>query len=382
MPDLGVYRFEGSPSAPVVVLLGSLGTTMAVWDGQLAALQPWFRLLRAEHPGHGGAGVPPGPGSVEALGQRLVGLIDRLGVARAHVVGLSLGGLVGMWLAVNHPDRVDRLVLACVAPRFNAPESYRQRALSVRAQGTGSLVAGAMARWFAAPTAPANAEIVARYSAMLAGIEAEGYAYCCEAVAGADLGPDLAHITAPTLVVGGALDTVVTPELATAAARAIPGAGLYVLPGGAHLVNVEQPAAFNEAVLRHLAGTPEERGLAQRRSVLGQDHVDRALAGASPLTADFQTLLAKWPWGEVWARPGLDRRTRRLVTIAMLVALNRPEELEMHVRTALGDGITEAELNEVLLQTAVYAGLPAANAAFAIADRVVRRREEAEARPE
>jgi 3-oxoadipate enol-lactonase/4-carboxymuconolactone decarboxylase len=167
------------------------------------------------------------------------------------------------------------------------------------------------------------------------------------------------------------LDPVIPPDLAATTMSAIPGATLSVLPGGAHLVNVEQPGAFNDVVLRHLIGSPSERGLEERRAVLGEAHVDRALARASELTADFQELLNKWPWGEVWARPGLDRRARRLVTIGMLVALGRSEELEMHLRQALRDGVSVVELKEVLLQTALYAGLPAANAAFAIADRVV-----------
>ena len=232
-----------------------------------------------------------------------------------------------------------------------------------------------MARWFAQPVAPASAGTVARYSAMLSSVDPSGYAYCCEAVADADLREEVARITAPTLVMAGTQDPVVPPELAVAAATAIPGAALVVLPGGAHLVNVEQPAAFNDALVRHLAGSPEERGLAVRRAVLGDAHVDRASAATTPLTADFQQMLAKWPWGEV-CRPGLDRRTRRMLTVAMLVALNRPDELEMHINAALGDGVGEADLREVLLQAAAYAGVPAANAAFAIADRVVRRRAE------
>jgi 3-oxoadipate enol-lactonase/4-carboxymuconolactone decarboxylase len=349
---------------------------MSVWEHQMAALRPWFRLLRVEHPGHGGTGVPDGPGTVEALGRHLLLLLDRLGVGRAHVVGLSLGGLVGMWLAANHTNRVERLVLVSTTPRFNAPEAYRERAVAVRAHGTAHIAAAAMARWFTRPLAPASAMAVARYSAMLSGVDPHGYAYCCEAVADADLRAEVARISAPTLVMAGAQDPVVPPELAVAAATAIPGAALVVLPGGAHLVNVEQPAAFNDALVRHLAGSPEERGLAVRRAVLGDAHVDRALAATTPMTADFQQMLAKWPWGEVWARPGLDRRTRRMLTVAMLVALNRPEELEMHINAALGDGIGESDLKEVLLQAAAYAGVPAANAAFAIADRVVRRRTE------
>ena len=135
---------------------------------------------------------------------------------------------------------------------------------------------------------------------------------------------------------------------------------------------MEEPDAFGSAVLDHLLGRPAERGLGVRRRVLGDAHVDRSLANASDFSAPFQDLLSKWPWGEVWARPGLDRRSRRVATIAMLVALGRREELEMHMRHALEDGLSTTELTELLLQTAVYAGVPAANSAFAIADRVVR----------
>ena len=365
------YRLDGLPQAPWLVLLGPLGTTTSVWDRQVPALRAWFRVLRTEHPGHGGAGVPAGQGTVEALGQRLVATLDRLHVDRAHVAGLSLGGLVGIWLAANHPGRVDRLVLACTAGRFNAAESYRQRAAAVRAQGTAELVPAALSRWFTEPFALRHPDVAAQYAAMLAGVTPEGYAYCCEAIANANLSPDLARIAARALVVGGALDPVIPPDLAATTMSAIPGATLCVLAGGAHLVNVEQPDPFNDVVLRHLIGSPAQRGLEERRAVLGEAHVDRALARASGLTADFQELLAKWPWGEVWARPGLDRRARRLLTIGMLVALGRFEELEMHLREALRDGISAAELKEVLLQTAVYAGVPAANSAFAIADRVV-----------
>jgi 3-oxoadipate enol-lactonase / 4-carboxymuconolactone decarboxylase len=365
------YRLDGLPQAPWLVLLGSLGTTIAVWDRQIPALLPWFRVLRTEHPGHGGAGVPAGPGTVEALGQRLLDTLDRLEVDRAHVAGLSLGGLVGIWLAANHPGRVDRLVLACSAGRFNGAEGYRQRAALVRAEGVSQLAPASLSRWFTEPFASRCPDVAAAYAAMLAGVTPEGYAYCCEAIADADLSGELARIEGRVLVVGGALDPVIPPDLAATTMSAIPGATLCVLAGGAHLVNVEQPDAFNDVVLGHLIGSPAQRGLAERREVLGEAHVERALARASELTADFQELLAKWPWGEVWARPGLDRRARRLVTIGMLVALGRFEELEMHLRQALRDGVSVAELKEVLLQTAVYAGVPAANSAFAVADRVV-----------
>ncbi|HUB70292.1 MAG TPA: alpha/beta fold hydrolase [Acidimicrobiales bacterium] len=365
------YRADGPAAAPVLVLLGSLGTTADVWDSQLQALRPWLRTLRVEHPGHGGSARLPGKGSVEALGKRVLGLLDELQVERASVAGLSLGGLVGLWLAANHPERVDRLVLACTTARFENSATYAERAVAVRASGTAPLVPGALSRWFTDGFSRANPDVPARYGAMLAAIDPEGYAYCCEAVASADLRGEVAGIEAPTLVVGGARDPVVTPAQAGALASSLKDAMLCVLPGAAHLANVEQTGYFNDALMAHLVGSASRRGLEVRKDVLGAAHVQNSFSRASELSSDFQELLGKWPWGEIWARPGLDRLTRRLLAIAMLVALNRPEELEMHIRAGLRDGITVDVLKEVLLQTAIYAGAPAANAAFAIADRVV-----------
>jgi len=115
-----------------------------------------------------------------------------------------------------------------------------------------------------------------------------------------------------------------------------------------------------------------ERGMKIRREVLGDDHVDRAQASSTPLTRDFQDLITRYAWGEIWSRPGLDRRTRSCITVAMTVALNRPEEMALHLRGALRNGVTVDELREVLLQTAVYCGIPAANAAFRVAEDVFR----------
>jgi 3-oxoadipate enol-lactonase / 4-carboxymuconolactone decarboxylase len=367
-----MYDLQGPSNAPVVVLLGSLGTTASVWDSQMAVLRPWARVLRVEHPGHGGSDVPSGEGSLGALGERLFGLLDRLGIERASFAGLSLGGLICMWAALERPQRVERLVVACSAARFNSSETYRERAALVRERGMQTVVEGVIPRWFTKQFRRDRPDVVASYSATLADVDRDGYSYCCEAVASADLSAELSSVVAPTLVVGGALDPVVTPDMAAGLSSLLNGAMLCVLPGAAHLANVAQPAAFNEILVSHLVGSPTERGLEVRKAVLGADHVERALSNASEMSTDFQDLLTRWPWGDIWARPGLDRRTRRLLTVALLAALNRPEELEMHLRRALADGISQAEVKEVLLHCAVYTGVPAANAAFTIAERVVR----------
>ena len=364
------YDLTGPEDAPLLVLLGSLGTSREVWDGQIPVFRNWFRVLRVELPGHDGARAPKGPYTVEGLGRRVVSVLDTLGASRALFAGLSLGGLIAMWLAAEHPERVERLAVCCSAPRFGPSAMWVERAEQVRATGTAPLVQAALGRWFTPAFLTERPDVASRYGAVLSGVDPEGYASCCDALATADVTADLGRVQAPTLVLAGAEDPVVPPESATATMKAVRGSSLCVLAGAAHLANVEQPDTFNRVVLDHLAGPAHERGLAVRRAVLGDAHVDRALARATELSAPWQDFLNGWPWGDVWARPGLERETRRLVAISILVALGRVEELELHVRAALRAGLSTTTLREVLLQTAVYAGVPAANTAFAIANRV------------
>ena len=188
----------------------------------------------------------------------------------------------------------------------------------------------------------------------------------------------LGAIAAPTLVLAAALDPATPPEHGGVIRSAIPGARLVVLPDAAHLANVEQPEAFNRAIIAHL--TPEDavlddpfsRGQRVRREVLGDEHVARARARATPFTADFQAFITSYAWGGIWDRPGLERRTRSAITIAeCTVALGRDEESALHLKAARRNGVTVAEIGEILLQTAVYCGVPAANHAFALASDVL-----------
>ena len=163
-------------------------------------------------------------------------------------------------------------------------------------------------------------------------------------------------------------------KLVASAAEAVPGARLVVLPQAAHLANLEQPVAVNALLQAHLepAGTtPYERGMQVRRSVLGEAHVDRSTARATDLTRPFQEFITRYAWGEVWSRPGLDRRTRSMLTLALLTALGQEHELALHVRAAVTNGLTVDEIGEVLLHTAVYAGVPASNSALAVAQQVL-----------
>ena len=376
MTAVDVHAVEsGPPDAPVVLLAGSLGSSLEMWDPQVAALSARFRVVRYDARGHGRSPVPVGPYVLDDLVDDAVALLDRLGVERAHVVGLSLGGMTAMRLAAREPHRVDRVALLCTSARFASPEPWAERARTVRAEGTAAIADAVVARWFTLALSERDPALVARMREMVASTSTEGYASCCAAIQTMDLREDLGRITAPVLAIAGADDPATPPEHLAAIVDGVPGARLLVLPQAAHLANVEQAVAVDAALLAHLdpAGTtPSTRGTQVRRAVLGDAHVDRAVAGTTPLTAPFQDLITRYAWGDVWSRPGLDRRTRSMLTLALLAALGHEHELRMHVRAAVTNGLSAQEIGEVLLHTAVYAGVPASNRALAAAQEVLR----------
>ena len=330
-----------------------------------------FFVVRYDHRGHGDSTATPGPYDIGLLARDALAVLDALGIRTASVCGLSLGGAVAMAIASHEPARVERLVACCSAPRFGDAASWAERAALVRANGPASLLDTLMTRWFTPGfTDPAGA-VRSRVEAMLQAVEPEGYAGCCEALATMDLTAEVGRITAPTLVLAGALDPAAPPLVAAQLAAAIPSATLLVLADAAHLAPLEQRDRVAEAVLSHLCGPAAERGDRVRRRVLGDDHVDRARAAQDAVTTGFQDLVTRLAWGEIWTRPGLDARTRSCVTVAMLVAIGRFDELELHLRGALRNGVSRDELVEVLLQSAVYCGFPAANRAFDVARRVL-----------
>ena len=206
---------------------------------------------------------------------------------------------------------------------------------------------------------------------MVEGVDAESYAQGCDVLATLDLRPDLPRIAAPTLVVAGAADVALPVEHSRTIADGIAGARLEVVPA-AHIAPVEDAGAVAQLLLGHFGGGATlEAGYATRRAVLGDVHVDRALAATTEFTAAFQQFLTRYAWGDVWSRPGLPRRDRSLVTLAALVALGAEHELAMHVRAAVRNGVTRDEIAEALMHAALYAGLPRANRAFAVASEVL-----------
>ncbi|MFD3651244.1 alpha/beta fold hydrolase [Streptomyces cyaneofuscatus] len=410
------YRFDGPEDAPVLVIGPSLGTTWHMWDRQIPELAQHWRVFRYDLPGHGGAPAHAAP-SVAELADRLIATLDGLGVQRFGYAGCSIGGAVGADLALRHPHRVASLALVASSPRFGTADEFRQRGVIVRTNGLEPMARTAPERWFTPGFAAAQPAIVEWAVQMVRTTDPGCYVAACEALAAFDIRDHLGRIGVPTLVLVGAEDQVTGPAEARTLVAGIPDARLALVPGASHLAPVEQPAAVCDLLLTHfstawqdaptaapatplvpgpatpatpfaplaeIAPAPDapeavgpqresrhERGVKVRREVLGDAHVDAVNASADPFTEDFQELVTRYEWGEAWSRDGLDRRTRSCVTLTALVASGHLEGLAAHTRAALRNGLTPAEIKEVLLQTAVYCGIPAAGAAFTIAQSVI-----------
>ncbi|HXE63360.1 MAG TPA: 3-oxoadipate enol-lactonase [Bryobacteraceae bacterium] len=357
------YRLDGNVDKPVVVLVHSLGTDHSLWDRQAEDLLPFFRVLRCDVRGHGASESTPGDYSVAMLAGDVVALASALGIDRFALCGLSLGGMIGQWLGANQPERLTHLVLANTSAKFPAPEIMESRRKQALAAGMPAFVDSAMKRGFLPESLAANPPFVASMRSVLLATDPTGYAGCCAAIRDLDQIDLLGKIRVPTLVIGGDRD-VSTPweGHGDLLAERIPGAKHVVLPA-AHLSNLERPRSFSAALLGFLLAGREE-GEKIRRAVLGDEHVDRSAATTTDFTRDFQDLITRFAWGSIWSRPGLDRRTRRLLVLAITAATGRWEEFRLHVRTGLNHELEPCDLEEVLLQTAVYAGIPAANTGF------------------
>jgi 3-oxoadipate enol-lactonase len=242
----------GRADAPVVVLSNSLGSTHRMWDAQIADLERHFRVVRYDTRGHGRSPVPDGPYSIDDLADDLVALLDRLGVATARLVGLSLGGMTVMRVASRHPERVERIALLCTGAQLPPAAGWMDRAALVRAQGSSAVAAAVVERWFTPTYLDTHPEERSAYEQMVAATPAEGYAGCCEAIAEVDLREDLSTIAAPTLAIAGEDDPATPPAKLAEIASKIPGARLLTVPQAAHLANAEQPDIITPALIEHL----------------------------------------------------------------------------------------------------------------------------------
>jgi 3-oxoadipate enol-lactonase/4-carboxymuconolactone decarboxylase len=372
------FRLEGRDGLPVLVLSHSLGCDHEMWAPQMPDLLEHFQVLRYDTRGHGASDVPTGDTTLEELGRDVLALADGLSIDKFSFCGLSMGAAIGLWLALEAPSHLTSLVVANTAARFGTKEMWEARIRDVREGGMAAIVETVIERFFS-PEMLARGDGYAQSTrAVFVGTDPKGYIACSEAIRGVDHRGVLGKIRTPTLVIGSDRDPS-TPwkEGGAVLAHEIPGAKAVVLRG-AHLSNLSQPRSFTSELLGFLlredqSEDPLELGLRVRRQVLGKEHVDRSMNSATDLTRDFQLLITRYAWGAVWSRPALDHRTRRLLVLAITAAMGRWEEFRLHLRAALQGGLEPCDLKEALLQSAVYAGVPAANTGFHIATEEIQK---------
>lgn len=374
-------QISGPPGAPALLLLHSLGTSGHVWDAQVEALSLGWRVIRPDLRGHGLTTTTTGAYSIEGLAQDARAVLDALGIERAHVAGISIGGLVAQALAAQAPSRVRSLMLLDTALAVPPPAHWREIATIVRQQGMAPMVEP-LAELSVTP-ASLQAPATQGLRAMLRRTDPEGCAGAAEAIAAADLTETTRCLRLPTLVLVGEGDRVTPPGIAETLRDAIPGARLQVIADAAHLPTLERPEAVTTAMAAFLTlqeggdtADPYAAGLAVRKAVLGEAHVARASAAVTALDAPFQEYITRNVWGGIWTRPGLPRHTRSLLTLALMAALGREGEFVLHVRATRNTGVTPEEIAEVLLQVAAYAGVPVANHALKLAKQVLKDMEE------
>jgi 3-oxoadipate enol-lactonase/4-carboxymuconolactone decarboxylase len=363
----------GGPADGELLLLGpSVGTSVTIlWGATAERLTARVRVVGWDLPGHG-ASPASGAFRVADIAAGVLALADDIAPGAAfHYAGDSIGGAVGLQLLLDAPDRVRSATLLCTGTVIGRSEDWAARAATVRASGTAAVVDLARKRWFADGFEDRRPAVAATLLDALRDTDDGSYAAACEALAAFDVTERLAEITTPVLAIAGAQDIATPPEGLQHIASGVKDGRVVVLDGVGHLAPAEAPDRVAQLIAGHIGTDTYTAGMAVRRAVLGDAHVDRAVAGTTEFTAEFQEFITRYAWGGIWTRPGLDRRSRSLITLTALVARGHHDELAMHLRAARRNGLSNDEIKELLLQTAIYCGVPDANSAFRIANHVL-----------
>jgi 3-oxoadipate enol-lactonase / 4-carboxymuconolactone decarboxylase len=366
------YKIQGTPNSPVLIFSNSLGSEMMMWDELIPHLLPYFSVLQYDTRGHGSSPsfLPEHKKSIDQLGEDVIQLLDELNIESAYFCGLSMGGLIGQFLGINYPNRFKKIVLSNTGAKIGNDERWNGRIETIGKNGMQAIVDETMERWFTDEFRNQNLEKVAATKAMFLRSNVEGYSNCCCAIRDADFRNQLQNLSVETLVITGDEDPVTNVEQADFLVSKIPNSRLKVLHAR-HLAATELPKEYAEVLIDFYIGDSTfDKGMHVRRTVLGDVHVDNANSKINNFNADFQYFIANYAWGEIWTRPGMSKHNRSLITMAMLIALNRPTEFKMHVKAAFNNGVNVDEIKEIIMQSALYCGLPAANDAFHLAQEV------------
>ncbi|TGD31118.1 4-carboxymuconolactone decarboxylase [Brevibacterium sp. S22] len=411
-----------APAAPatdarVLVVLPSLGTSVtALWKQaatEFSALSPETTVIGIDLPGHGRSApieVPTGTEvaprlTMSDLAEAVLATVDRVlpdvaaPGAPVDLAGDSIGGATALQLALDHGDRFGRIAVFCTGAKIGEAAAWEERAQTVATSGTPTQVIGSAQRWFGEGFMDREPETSAALLHSLQDADRFSFAALCYALADFDARERLSEISRPLLAVAGSQDQPTPATKLAEIANEVPGALLEVIDGAAHLVPAEAPvvtaglladflhgkglgggaASADVATDLPTASGPRdatrdevrEAGMSVRRQVLSDAHVDRANAKVDDFTSDFQDLITRYAWGEIWTRPGLERRMRSAITLTAMIAGGHEAELAMHVKAALRNGLTRDEIKEVLLQSAIYCSVPSANTAFSVASQAL-----------
>ena len=387
VPSITGVQLGGSHDLPLLVCGPSLGTSATVlWSSVATLLADDFHVVAWDLPGHGvNRTVPDEAFDMADLASGVLAFVDGVLAERGELggsfvyAGDSVGGAVGLQLLLDVPDRVRAAALVCTGARLGEEAMWRERAELVTRSGTPVMVEASASRWFRPGFIDEHPDLAAGLLHTLQDADRFGYAAVCGALATFDVRGRLGAITAPVVAVAGAYDVAAPVAGMAEVAHGVAAGRLVVLDRVAHQAPVEAPTETAGAI-REVAGgstsslprpvTIAERvdaGMTVRREVLGDEHVDRATASATDLTREFQEFITDYAWGGIWTRPGLDRRARSMITLTALIARAHHDELAMHLRAARTNGLTDDEIKELILQTAIYCGVPDANTAFRIA---------------
>lgn len=375
------YRLLGAEANPLVLLAHPLGMTQAVWDDVLPALLPRYRVLTWDLPGHGASDAWPQDGGnidTQALANDALALAKIASASRFHFVGTSIGGAIGQQLLARSPERLLSAMLTNTGAVIGTADAWNSRAQRVRDEGLAALSVEIVPRWFAPALIEAQPALAAGWKTQMARGDDESYARLCEMLGRTDFSGQLKDSGVPVRLLGGSEDVATPPATLEALSAECDGAALEILESVGHVPSVESPDGVAQRLLSWLSsqrgeigeqGISYSEGLQTRKQVLGEEHVERASANATTLDAPFQQMITRLAWGELWGNDDLRRSERSMITLGILAALGRDGELELHLKTAKRIGLSEAQLRQVLMHVAIYAGVPAANHAFGLAKR-------------
>lgn len=366
------YRWINSRKSDSIILINSLGTNLMIWDKVISIISSHFNILCFDKRGHGLSSTKEGIVTIDDYADDVIELMDQLKIKKAHVLGLSIGGLITYSLASRYPSRFGKLIFSNTGAKIGSEEAWNERISMIKEKGLSSMSSGIIERWLSSEYRNNNEVETIAYKTMLERNSTLGYIQACEAIRDANYTSVLDKIKHKALFIGGAADLGTTPEFVAEHASKLNKSEVNILEGVGHLPCIEKPEEVANLILEFCQEYIDlyDLGMRTRRSVLGNKHVDRAEANKTDFDIDFQTYIVNSAWGSIWSRPQLTKRERSMITIALLAALGHEEELAMHIRATQNTGASEEDIKEVLLHIGIYAGVPVTNGAMKIAKEV------------